>query len=37
MRKLQQASVQTIRIAFADWGYTGQEPARTALDKGVDL
>jgi transposase len=35
-RHVQQATGQTVRIAFADQGYTGEEPA-AARDEGFEL
>jgi transposase len=36
-RQVQQATGQTVRVAFADQGYTGEEPAQAALDEGIEL
>lgn len=36
-RELQQATEQTVRIAFADQCYTREEPAETARDEGIEL
>ena len=36
-RQVQQATGQTVKIAFADQGYTGEEPAQAALDEGIEL
>ncbi|CEJ16838.1 transposase (partial sequence) protein [Ralstonia solanacearum IPO1609] len=36
-RQVQQATVQTVKVAFADQGYTGEAPAQAALDEGIDL
>ncbi len=36
-RQVQQATAQTVKLAFADQGYTGEEPAQAALDEGIDF
>jgi len=36
-RQVQQVSGQTVRLAYADQGYTGAEPAQAASDEGIDL
>ncbi|MEX3953452.1 IS5 family transposase [Paraburkholderia sp. EG287A] len=36
-RQVQQATGHTIKVAFADQGYTGKEPAQAALDEGIEL
>jgi transposase len=36
-RQVQQATGRTIKLAFADQGYTGQEPAQAAQDEGIEL
>ncbi|MCY0388452.1 IS5 family transposase [Robbsia sp. Bb-Pol-6] len=36
-RQVQQVSGQTVRLAYADRGYTGAEPAQAASDEGIDL
>ncbi|MHA6924893.1 IS5 family transposase [Ralstonia pseudosolanacearum] len=36
-RQVQQATGQTVKVAFADQGYTGEAPAQAALDEGIDL
>ena len=36
-RRVQQATGQTVKVAFADQGYTGEEPAQAALDEGMEL
>ena len=36
-RQVQAVTGQTVRIAFADQGYTGEEPAQAALDEGIEL
>ncbi|MGF6546824.1 transposase [Paraburkholderia youngii] len=28
---------QAVKVAFADQGYSGEEPAQAALDEGVEL
>jgi transposase len=30
-------SGQTVKLAFADQGYTGEEPAKAAQDEGIEL
>ena len=35
-RQVQQATGQKVRIAFADEGYTGEEPAEAARDEGIE-
>jgi transposase len=35
--QVQQAAGQTVKVAFADQGYTGEEPAQAALDEGIEL
>ncbi len=34
---MQAVTGQTVKIAFADQGYTGEEPAQAALDEGIEL
>ncbi len=29
--------VKTVKVTFADQGYTGEEPAQAALDEGSEL
>ncbi|WP_231408839.1 IS5 family transposase [Ralstonia solanacearum] len=36
-RQVQQATGQTVKVAFADQGYTGEAPAQAAQDEGIDL
>ncbi|WP_459203689.1 IS5 family transposase (plasmid) [Ralstonia pseudosolanacearum] len=36
-RQVQQATGQTVKVAFADQGYTGEAPAQAALNEGIDL
>ena len=36
-RQVQQATGQTVRIAFADQGYASEEPAEAARDEGIEL
>jgi transposase len=36
-RQVQQATGQTVKAAFADQGYTGEESAQAALDEGIEL
>ena len=36
-RSVQQTTGPTVKVAFADQGYTGEEPARAALDEGIEL
>lgn len=36
-RQVQQATGQTVKVAFADQGYTGKEPAEAARDEGIEL
>ncbi|CAM2172854.1 transposase [Paraburkholderia sacchari] len=36
-RQVQHATGQTVRIAFADQGYTGEESAEAARDEGIEL
>jgi transposase len=36
-RQVQQATGQAVKVAFADQGYTGEEPAQAALDEGIEL
>jgi transposase len=36
-RQVQQATGRTVKLAFADQGYTGQEPAQAAQDEGIEL
>ncbi|WEY37672.1 IS5 family transposase [Paraburkholderia sp. SUR17] len=36
-RQVQRATGQTVKVAFADQGYTGEEPAQAALDEGIEL
>nr|WP_116119555.1 IS5 family transposase [Paraburkholderia sp. BL6669N2] len=36
-RQVQQATGQTVKVAFADQGYPGEEPAQAALDEGIEL
>ena len=36
-RQVQQVTGHTVKVAFADQGYTGKEPAQAALDEGIEL
>jgi transposase len=36
-RQVQHVTGQTVKVAFADQGYTGQEPAQAALDEDIEL
>jgi transposase len=36
-RGVQRATGQTVKVAFADQGYTGEEPAQAALDEGIEF
>jgi transposase len=36
-QQVQRVSDQTVRLAFADQGYTGEEPAKAARDEGIEL
>jgi len=36
-RQVQQATRQTVKVAFADQGYTSEEPAQAARDEGIEL
>ena len=36
-RQVQQVTGQTVKVAFADQGYTGEEAAQGARDEGIDL
>jgi transposase len=36
-REVQRVTSETVTVAFADQGYTGQEPAQAAREKGIDL
>lgn len=36
-RQIQQVTGHTVKVAFADQGYTGKEPAQAALDEGIEL
>ena len=36
-QQVQQVSDQTVKVAFADQGYTGAEPAKAARDEGMEL
>lgn len=36
-RQIQQVKGHTVNVAFADRGYTGEEPAQAALDEGIEL
>jgi transposase len=36
-RQVQQVTGRTVKVAFADQGYTGKEPAQAALDEGIEL
>jgi transposase len=35
--QVQYVSGQTVKLAFADQGYTGEEPAKAARDEGIEL
>ena len=35
--QVQQVTGHTVKVAFADQGYTGKEPAQAALDGGIEL
>lgn len=36
-QQVQRASCQTVKVAFADQGYTGDEPAEAARNEGIEL
>jgi transposase len=36
-RQVQHVTGHTVKVAFADQGYTGKEPAQAALDEGIEL
>src|SRR5246500_4608984 len=36
-RQVQQVTGQTVKVAFADQGYTGEEAAQAARDEGIEL
>ncbi|WP_232314106.1 IS5 family transposase [Ralstonia sp. A12] len=36
-REVQLVTGQTVKLAFADQGYTGEEPAQAARDEGIEL
>jgi transposase len=36
-RRVHRATGQSVKLAFADQGYTGEEPAQAALDEGMEL
>ena len=36
-RQVQQATGQTVKLAFADQGYTGEAAAQAARDEGIEL
>ena len=36
-KEVQQASRDSVKIAFADQGYTGEKPSRDAAEDGTDL
>ena len=36
-RKTQEATGQSVQLAFVDQGYTGEQPAKDALDQGITL
>jgi transposase len=36
-RQVQQATGQTVKVTFADEGYTGEDPAQAARDEGTEL
>ncbi len=36
-RQVQQATGQTVKLAFADQGYTGEGAAQAARDEGMEL
>ena len=36
-RQGQQVTGETVKVAFADQGYTGEEPAQAARDQGIEL
>jgi len=36
-RQVQQVTGQTVKVAFADQGYTGEDAAQAARDEGIDL
>jgi transposase len=36
-RQVQQVTGNTVKVAFADQGYTGKDPAQAALDEGIEL
>jgi transposase len=35
--QVQHVTGHTVEVAFADQGYTGEEPAQAALDEGIEL
>ncbi len=35
-RRVQQATGETVKVAFADRGYTGEEPAKAERDEGIE-
>lgn len=35
--RVRESTSQTVKVAFADQGYTGDEPAQAALDEGIEL
>ena len=36
-RQVQQVTGETVKVAFADQGYTGEDAAQAASDEGIDL
>jgi transposase len=36
-RQVQEVTGQTVKVAFADQGYTGEEAAQAARDEGIEL
>jgi len=36
-RRVQTVTGQTVKVAFADQGYTGEDPAQAAREEGIDL
>lgn len=36
-RQVQQVTGHTVKVASADQGYTGKEPAQAALDEGIEV
>ncbi|MGF6960870.1 transposase [Paraburkholderia youngii] len=36
-RQVQQVTGQTVKVAFADQGYTGEDAAQAARDEGIEL